>query len=396
MPYFKWVGIDIAGTTKKGKKSAPSVEDLSQQLLYQGVALLHSKSCYAPYFLWPISGKTKSDLFKQKAKLLRAGVLLPQVLEVVAQQLNNPIMYDILLSIGRDIQQGVEFGKALEKHSILHNPIVVIMLAAGHESGNIINAMENVALYFHNQYTFNKNLRAALAMPLVTLLFFIGISFFIFVVIIPRFADMFSSLQQELPPLTRCMIAVSDFVGSSSMVYVILCIIATIFCMHYYCATISGKKRLNTIIDKIPYIGIIVWQHHIGQVLQALALLVASGVALVAALKIVSESIDDELVKIQLQSLHDDVAAGQLLSNAMATSTWFLPEVIALIYVGEESGTLGHSLEAAALVYNDKVEESLRRFVFFLQPCVIILLGLLVTVLIFAVYSPIMQLSHVI
>ena len=394
MPYFKWIGIDIAGTTKKGKKSACSLEDLSQQLLHQGVALLHSRLCYAPSFFWPINGKIKSDLFKQKAKLLRAGVLLPQVLEVVAQQLNNPIMYDILLSIGHDIQQGISFGKALEKHPALHNPMVVIMLAAGHESGNIINAVENVALYFHKQHAFNKNLRAALAMPFLTLLFFLGISFFIFVFIIPRFADMFSSLQQELPPLTRSMIAISDFMGSLSMVYVIMCIAATIFCMHYYCTIIQGKKKWNAIIDRIPFIGGIMWQYHMCQVLQALALLVASGVPLVAALKIVSESIDHELVKIQLQGLHTDVAAGQLLSNAMAATSWFLPEVIALIYVGEESGTLGHSLESAALVYNDKVEESLRRFVFFLQPFIIILLGLLVTTLIFAVYSPIMQLSH--
>src|SRR5438477_3435329 len=97
------------------------------------------------------------------------------------------------------------------------------------------------------------------------------------------------------------MIAISDFMGSLSMVYVIMCIAATIFCMHYYCTIIQGKKKWNAIIDRIPFIGGIMWQYHMCQVLQALALLVASGVPLVAALKIVSESIDHELVKIQLQ-----------------------------------------------------------------------------------------------
>lgn len=396
MPYFKWVGVDIVGTTKKGKKSAYSLDDLSVQLLNQGVALLHSKSCYAPSFLWPINSKIKSDLFKQKAKLLRAGVLLPQVLEVIAQQLNNPIIYDIFLHIRHDIQQGVSFDKALEKHPLLCDPIIVIMLAAGHESGNIINAMENVALYFHNQYTFNKNLRATLAMPVVTLLFFMGISFFIFVFIIPRFADMFSSLQQELPPLTRLMISVSEFISSYSMIYLIFVSGIMVFCMHRYIATEQGKKGWSSILNNFPFIGTIIWQHHICQVLQALALLVKSGVPLVAALKIVSESVEHEKTKLVLQSLHNDVQAGQLLSVAMLSTSLFLPEVVALVYVGQESGTLGHSLEGAALVYNDKVEESLRRFVFFLQPCVIIVLGLLVTLLIFAVYSPIMQLSHII
>lgn len=396
MPYFKWVGVDIIGATKKGKKSAISQEDLSTRLLAQGVALLSFKPVYAPSFLWPINALVKSNLFKQKAKLLRAGVLLPNVLDVIAQQLNNPIMYDILLSVGHDIQHGVSFGNALVKHHVLSDSIVVVMLSAGHESGNIINAIDNVALYFYKQYTFNKNLRAALAMPFLTLLFFVVISFFIFIFIIPRFADMFSSLQKELPPLTRYMISMSECMSSYVMVYFFLSVIVAAFCIRRYFMSAQGRKKWNVIINSLPFIGTIVWQYHVCQALQALGLLVNSGVPLAAALKIVSESVDYEIVRLQLQGIQHDVLGGQLLSNAMLLSSFFLPEVVALVYVGEESGSLGSSLEAAALVYNDKVEESLSRFVFFLQPIVIILLGLLVTTLIFAVYSPIMQLSHAI
>jgi type IV pilus assembly protein PilC len=393
MPYFKWVGVDITGTTKRGKKAAPSVEKLSTQLLRQGVGLLRADNVRTPSFLWPINAKTKADLFKQKAKLLRAGLLLPNVLEVIAQQSPNPIICDILFAVGHDIQHGVSLSKALEKHEVLRDPIVAVMLAAGHESGNIINASESVALYFHKQYIFNKNLRSALAMPFLTLLFFIGISFFIFVFIIPRFAQMFDSFGQELPTLTRYMIAISDFIGSSAMVYAVVIIAMAVFCIYRYCATAQGKKIRKAFIDNIPFIGAIMWQHHICQALQALALLINSGVPLVVALKVVGESVDHEGVKSQLKGLCHDVAAGQLLANTMAATSLFFPEVVALIFVGQESGTLGHSLEEAALVYNDKVEESLRRFVLFLQPVIIILLGLLVMTLIFAVYSPIMQLS---
>lgn len=393
MPYFKWVGVDITGTTKKGKKTAHSVEKLSMQLLQQGVGLLRAKVTQAPSFLWSINAKAKADLFKQKAKLLRAGLLLPHVLEVIAQQSPNPIMCDILFAIEHDIQHGITLSDALKKHEVLGDPIVTVMLAAGHESGNIINAAESVALYFHQQYTFNKNLRSVLAVPFLTLLFFIAISGFIFVFIIPRFADMFSSFGQELPALTRCMIAISDFISSSSMVYVSVAIAMTIFCVHRYFATVQGKKTCNSIINHIPFVGAIVWQHHMSQVLQALALLINSGVPLIEALKVVSESVDHQIVKSQLEGLCHDVAAGQLLANAMVATSLFLPEVVALVYVGQESGLLGHSLEGAALVYNEKVEESLRRFIFFLQPAVIILLGLLVATLIFAVYSPIMQMQ---
>jgi len=394
MPYFKWVGVDVVGVAKRGKQAAYSAQDLSEQLLRRGIALLKCKSMYAPSFVWPITAQIKAHVFQQQVKLLRAGILLPNVLEISAQQACNPIMCDALFSIARDVRHGVSLSKSFEKHIFLCDPIVAVMLKAGHESGNITTALEHVALYFHKQYTFNKSIRAALAMPFLTLLFFIGISAFIFIFIIPRFADMFSSLQQELPPLTQIMIRMSEFICSVAMLYVLLVCGITAILVYRYFST-SGKKVWNNIVSRIPFVGMAVWQHHMCQALQALALLVSSGVSLVEGIKIVSDSVDHDVVKSQFVELHDKVASGQLLSNAMNGMSIFMPELIALIHVGEESGTLGHSLESAALVYNNKLEESLRRFIFFLQPTVIIILGLMVTILIFAVYLPIMQLSHV-
>ncbi len=394
MPYFKWIGVDSIGATKKGKQAAYSLQDLSERLLSQGVAVISCKTIYSPSFLWPITAQTKSNIFQQKAKLLRAGLLLPKVFSVVAQQSHNPVVYDILFAISHDIQQGVPFAQALEKFSSFFDPIVMVMLTAGYESGDVMSAMENVALYFYKQHLFRKNIRAALAMPLLTFLFFIGITCFIFIFIIPRFADMFSSLQQELPPLTSFMLSTSEFVCSSSMVYVLGSLGALFFAVYYYFSH-TGKKVWDNLIIRTPFIGDIVWQYHMSQALQALSLLVNNGTTLKEGLAILSKSAHHFLIKFQLLQLHDDVDSGLLLSHAMQMISAFLPEIIALVHIGEETGTLGQSLENAAAMYNEKLDEQLRRFVFFLQPTVIILLGLLVTTLIFAVYLPIMQLSRV-
>jgi type IV pilus assembly protein PilC len=395
MPYFKWVGVNIAGKTKKGKHAAYSPQELAERLLKNGIALLQCRSIYTPSFFWKPNLEVKGNLFKHKAKLLRAGILLPQSLIIVAEQSHNPFLYDMFFNLSKDIQHGVPFAVALQKQPLLSDPIVMIMLTAGHESGNLINAIENVALYFQKQHQFNKNIRSALAMPFLTLLFFIGISWFIFVFIIPRFADMFASVHQDLPALTQYMINMSDFMRGGSMFFVLIFFTVSIVALYYYCTTV-GKQLWNNILMHLPFIGSLVWQHQICQVLQALSLLINSGVTLVSGLKIVGDSVDNSVIKSQLASLHDDVASGQLLSNAMAASSIFLPEAVALVHVGEESGTLGQSLEAAADVYGDLFEQSMRQFIFFLQPAVIILLGFLVTTLIFAVYLPIMQLSHAI
>jgi len=190
------------------------------------------------------------------------------------------------------------------------------------------------------------------------------------------------------------MIGMSDFIRSFSMVYVVISIGIIIFCGYYYCKHKSRKIR-DVFLAQVPFLGEVVWQYHISQILQALSLLLASGMTLVMALKIVSDSVDHSLIKSHFIQLHDDVAQGQLLSNAMAIRGGFLPETIALIHIGQETATVAQSLESAAVVYNDRLENQLRRFVFFLQPIVIILLGLLVTILIFAVYLPIIQLSYI-
>ena len=394
MPYFKWTGIDILGAKKKGKQVAYSLDDLSEQLFNHGIALLWAKKIYAPSLLWPINSRAKADLFDRKSKLLRAGLLLPQVIKIVAQQSHNPLVYDMLFAMSSDIQQGLSFTKILEKNNRLCDAITNVMLVAGDESGNLINAMENVALYFHKQHIFSKNIRSALAMPFLTLLFFMGITAFIFVFIIPRFIDMFHSFHQDLPLLTRYMINISEFICSSSMLYVIIGFAFVVAGISYYCKT-SGKKKWDRFVLKIPFLGAIIWQYHMSQVLRALSLLINSGVGLVEALAIVSKSVQHELVHEQCLALHDDVASGRLLSNAMAIAGIFLPEVVALVHIGEETGALGPALENASVMYSDMVESHLKRFVFFLQPIMIIVLGLLVTMLIFAVYLPILQLSHV-
>src|SRR6266568_2667482 len=119
MPYFKWIGVDRIGTTKKGKHAAHSPHELSELLFKRNIALLQCKPIYTPSILWPIDAKIKGDLFAQKAKLLRAGVLLPRAVEISAEQSCNPFVYDALYQVNSDIQHGISFGKALEKHPAL-------------------------------------------------------------------------------------------------------------------------------------------------------------------------------------------------------------------------------------------------------------------------------------
>lgn len=395
MPYFKWIGVTLLGDIKKGKLAAYSPHELSERLLLQGIALLDCNIVYAPTLLWSIRPGVKGQIFGRISQLLAAGIMLPEALTISAQQSCHPVLHDSLFNCAIDIKNGISFANALEKHPQLCDRIATTMLLAGYESGNVIASCDNVSRYYQIQDQFKREVRSALAMPFVTLLFFVGITVFIFVFIMPRFADMFSSLHHDLPILTRYMLEVSNFMRSWSMISLVVGT-GGILCAVYYYGKTTGKNMVDGLCVRIPFVGRLMYYHQLGQALHALSLLVNSGVSLSYALKMVSASVTNGVVKHCLVSLYDEIQLGRLLSDAMLSSAVFLPEVIAVIHVGEETGELGTSLEYSARLYKDLLQQMLGRVVFFLQPIMIIILGLLITTLILSVYLPVMELSRAI
>jgi type IV pilus assembly protein PilC len=393
VPYFKWIGVTLIGETKKGKLAAHSPHELSERLLLQGIAVLDCKVVYASTVLWSIRSGLKGQIFNRIAQLLSAGIMLPDALTISAQQSCHPVLYDSLFNCAIDIKNGISFASALEKQHQLCDQIATTMLLAGYESGDVTAAFNNVARYYKMQDQFKKEVRSALAMPFITLLFFVGITVFIFVFIMPRFADMFSSLHHDLPFLTRHMVAISIFMRSWSMIGLMVSFGVMLFAVSCYCKT-RGKSMVDALCARMPFVGKLIYYHQLGQGLHALSLLVNSGVSLSYALKMVSASVTNSVVKKCLVFLYDEIQLGRLLSHAMFSAAIFLPEVVAVVRVGEESGELGASLDCAAQLYKDVLQQMLGRFVFFLQPIMIIILGLLITALILSVYLPVMELSH--
>jgi type IV pilus assembly protein PilC len=392
MPYFKWVGVDIAGDIKKGRLTAYSQEELSERLFQRGIALLRCTSVYVPLFLCQPTAHLKAQLFLSIARLLKAGILMPDVFIIAAQQIENPILFDTIFECATDIKNGMPFVMAIKKQKELYDPIVITMLTIGHESGNFVSAVEHVAHYYQMEYTFKKNIRASLAMPCFTFVFFIGISLFIFIFLMPRFADLFLSMNNELPQLTRMMIQISTFITSWSMLYLASFVVVCVIIIRRYCKT-SGASLWNTLCMKMPLIARVLWYHECGQFLHSLSLLVSSNIPLLQALEITQTSVYNSTMKQCITVLYDHVQSGILLSQAMAGMLLFSSDVVALVKVGEESGTLATSLHSAADLYKESACLLLSRIIFFIQPIVIIILGFLIGMLIFAIYLPIMNFS---
>lgn len=395
MPYFKWTGVDSVGKTKKGYLLAHSPQELDDRLFRKGIALISCKKRYIVMASRIINIQQKGALFAHMAQLLQAGVLLPKALELVAAQSTNLLLHDIVLRVSKDVYDGTSFIVALAQYKKISDPFVMTVLTAGHEAGDLAQAFEHCAFYYKKRSAFEKTIYASLAMPIVTILFFVVASVFIFTAIIPRFADMFASLQHDLPIITQRMIYVSSCMRSRFMLSIFLCAMTCAYCVYYWFRK-KRKKWLDTCIAAMPFFGKLIRYYHLQQILRALSLLTYGGATITKSFALVVKLESNYCIQERLKRMEYAISSGVLMSDAMAESGMFFSDIIAIIHIGQESGSVGQSFEYAADIYQNKIDEMLRKMTIFIQPTIVIVLGFLITLLIFAVYLPIIELSRVI
>ncbi len=398
MPYFKWRGIDISGDGCSGKMFARSKKELDGFLFDREIAML-SCSDLKPLLLFSSIGLAeKIDFFRQLSVLLRAGVMVPQGLHILSKIIGNIRLRTIICSVTSSVLEGLTLSKALEDHPEVFDFLTIKMIRIGQETGRLHYALEQLCDYLDAARIFKKKLKSLALIPCITFGFFLLIATVIFVVIIPRFQAMFSSMNKELPPITKIVVSISEALRSGTVLWVLVGIIILVVAIRLYFKTIQGKETFDRFIMHVPWLGDLIKNSSLVYFLHSVSMLFGSGVRLLKSMNISNKSIKNSVLKKHVDQLQEDVAAGMLLSQSMKgiPSSFFEDDLIALAKVGEESGNLGPMLKKGADIYQEKVNRSIAFFTTIFQPLLMIVLGLLITLLVFAIYLPVFNLANVI
>jgi type IV pilus assembly protein PilC len=369
---------------------------IDEQLFHQQIAFLKIKKIVEITIFSRISLTDKIAVIHQLLVLVRAGVLLPQALDIVAAQAPSTLLQEIFSAIADDVARGIPFHQSAATYPKVFDSMMIQLLHVGEETGSLPTVLHAIDTYLETRRDFYSRIRSALMMPAITFLFFIVISLVIFILIIPQFGHLFASLGHELPPLTQRMIAVSVLITSTDSVWFFCVLGLIIVSLRWALQTSRGKKIKDYCAVHAPLIGSIMVFRFVAQWLDALGLLLAGGMQLVPALQIVQQMVPNTLIHTQLVQVSEEVKAGSSLAQAMRihAGTIFLPDVIAMIYVGEEVGSLSTMLRQAGAIYYDKLRRRLSVITNGLQPVLLIILALLIVLLIIAVYVPILNLSY--
>lgn len=404
---FKFEAKDAAGKVVKGSVTANSqadaVADLRRRNL-QPVEVTQSGGI-ASWFQKPKRGKKamarkssakKGELevfTRQLSTMLSAGIPMLEALEILADQAESPGFAFCLDRVVNDIRSGSDLSKSLEPHKRVFSHIYVSMIRAGEVSGQIDIILTRLAEYLEASAHLRSEIKSAMTYPVISLVLVIGIASFLMIGIVPSFKPVFESLEVELPALTVLIMDIAFFMRDYW--YLIFGSMAgAFFALKAVCKTPKGAYVKDQVMLRVPVFGILFKKVALSRFARTFSTLVKSGVPILGAMEIVSDTAGNLVISRIVDSARDAVRNGESLSDPFSKSTVFPPMVVKMMSIGERSGALDTLLEKIAEFYDQQVEAEVKGLTSMIEPIMIAIMGVIVGGIVLAVFLPIFKLQE--
>lgn len=395
MPHYRWFAIDIQGDEFEGEQWAVDEKQLENLLLKKELGLMWVERQRLA-FSEKMSLVEQGQFFEQVYKLIDAGLLISQALSVVSRY-GSSLKKALVFELYQSVKQGGSFARSLLGFPHIFNKLLVSLVQSGEESGSLVSALSSVVNFLQMQISLRKKMRAALQVPLITLLFFIAIVFVIFLVIIPSFERLTIMTNQDFPTSLQRLVGWSRYLQELSFIKMFLGILVMSGGVLMFIKSIIWKSLKDWLLTHVPWVQTIYWDLTFSFFFRALSLLMSGGKSLIESLHLITSLTENKYVKNRFVQFANKIAAGIAIDEAyqVVFRKRAQPEVAAMLLVGNESGALPAMMEHVAQFYFERAEMKLKRFAIMLQPMLLIVMGLLVGALIYAVYMPITQLPEV-
>ncbi|WP_298535901.1 type II secretion system F family protein [uncultured Algibacter sp.] len=339
------------------------------------------------------SNKIKEDFYAEFSVLLKAGVSLKDALELIGKSQKKKQNQEILNKICEDIVSGQSFSEALRVHKPFTN-YEYHSIRIGEETGTLAQVIEQLGEFFTRKNEQRRELISALTYPLIILSTAVLVVFFMLHYVVPMFQDIFEQQGVELPTITKFIIRASELLSRYG--WVLLCLLVLVFAVK---PILKRKKRLKQLKDqavlKLPFIGDFVKTVYLSQFTQAVALLTASKVPMVNSIQLVKQMINFYPLQDALENVEQYILKGESLSESLKQHTLFGDKMVALVKVAEETNQTEYIFERLNQQYNTQVQQKSKMLSTLMEPFIILIVGVLVGVILVAMYLPMFKLSSV-
>lgn len=335
-----------------------------------------------------ITLKDRALFARQLATMISSGMTLTKSLTIVAGQGRTERLKKIYLDIYQDLEEGYSFSSALAKHPEAFDSVFIAIVRSGETTGNIVKVLGDTADRLENDNNFLAKIKGAMLYPAFILCALIAVGTYMMIKVIPQLKGVFDQAGSKLPLATRMLIGMSDFLTNRWWLALII-LVAIILALRSWVLSDIGARTINKwqiIVPGVKNISIGIYMSRFARIME---MLISSGVPLIDALKIVSNTMNNQIFEEQINQMVVEVEKGVPLSTPMLKNSDFPQLVGQMVSVGEQTGQLDKVLAKVAEYYEDEANEKIKALSTLIEPVVLIIIGIGVAFLVFAVLMPI-------
>jgi len=279
------------------------------------------------------------------------------------------------------------------KHPQAFSKVFVSLVKAGEAAGVVETILNRLADNLEKSREFKAKVISAMIYPVIVLLGMVGVMMVMMVVVVPKLTEVYKQFNADLPVATKTVIAISDFMVNYWFIVIIL-MGGLVAGGVAYLKTPVGKRWWDDLLYKIPIVGPLSKQVMMTELTRTLALLVGAGVSVVEALNIVADALGNVVIESEIKLIAKRVEKGFPISISFSESGHFPPIAGQMIAVGEETGKLDDVLTKLSSYFESESEQKVKGLTAAIEPLIIILLGIGVGFLIFAIILPIYDITN--
>lgn len=385
---FQQLLSDARYAMKTGKKPGHFIKKESQPILLGGIA---------PKEIWNFINKLSS--------FLSSGIDLKTAFSIVSKQMKNPKLKMIVNEIRMNLDHGLSISDTLKQYSKYFDPLIISLIEVGEKTGALPKVLSELEVSLLESIELKSKIRGAMIYPVILVTLALVMVIFMLTFILPKITESFTKTGVAIPGLTQFMMDVSAFMINHYvfLLFMVIGFFTTIWAMKKF---YWGQIILSYISLRIPVFGHIKKQENIILFINSLKLLLDSWVLMLEALETTSNIVPNIQFKKDIVRIKNEVEAGIKLSNAMGlsishnkeivfTNNFFPEDLVHMVSVGEETGTIGKNVEKVGMNYTKELKRFIANLMAALEPFIIVFVGALVGTIIIAIMLPFFQLAKV-
>jgi len=404
MSKFSYQAFNDSGKLVSGTVDADSDAMANNLILARGLipskvkkekaAAVKDRELSLTEMLTPIKTRDKILMTKQIRTMLKVGVPMIKMLQILEDQTEHVRLRSVISSISKHITEGSKIHEAFAKHPTVFPPLYCAALQAGEASGSLSEVLDRLIYIMEHEHKIRGDIRAALQYPIFVMAFLTVAFFFLLIFVIPKFVHVFKSAKIKLPMPTQMCILLYEF-WHSYWYLAIAGAAGTFAVVGIYLKTENGKYVRDTILLKLPLVGELLIKTAMSRFASIFSILQYSGVQILESFRIIANAIGNKAVSREFDRIREQIEKGSSISGPLKAAKYFTPMVVNMIAIGEKTEKLDEMLSDVAQHYDAEVEYAMKTLSEYIGPVLTICMAAIVGFFALAIMMPMWDLAQI-